>query len=258
MFKKSEILKASPFQSVVILILAFFSVIGLWSVLPIDFVKSPKTVIFSIDLPALHKTTDSLVSPPHTPVKLSVVPGGFTTEQELKTKVTADPVLQEAFAGCFDGPADIFQAPEDTRLFLSFRRGNGPVLYSHIPSLVHKGEWLAKLSCGKLVLLRCGNFASSTEITPSENIDTSLLEEPEFPEIPLTFMTPETFTTPVSPIPPVEPIPPTVNPPTNCCITYFPPVVPVPTPEPGVLLLTANGVIAIWAGRRFLRKTKNL
>lgn len=255
MYNKQEILKAGPFQSVVILILAFFSIIGLWSVLSIDFVKSPKPVIFSVNLPALYKTADSLIPPPHAPVKLSVVSGGFTTEQELKSKVASDPILSEAFAGCFDGPADIFEAPEDARLFLSFRRGNGPVLNSHTPSLIHKGEWMARLSCGKLVLLRCGNFASSVEVTPSETIDTSLLEEPEFPEIPLSFITPETFTIPLTPAPPVEPVPPpTANPPTNCCATYFPPVVPVPTPEPSVLLLTANGVLVLWAGKRMRRK----
>ena len=109
------------------------------------------------------------------PLNLALIPGGITSVQEFRQRVSEDPTLDSFFGSC-NVAATFQQLPDDILVFIAFRRGQD-IKWTRRPLLVHRGEYVLTF-CGKTVLARCGNLISWTPMQPSEDVPPSLLETP--------------------------------------------------------------------------------
>jgi PDZ domain len=109
------------------------------------------------------------------PLNLALIPGGITSVQEFRQRISEDPTLHSFFGSC-DADATIQPLPADILVFVAFRRSD-EIKWTRRPLLVHKGEYVLTY-CGKTVLARCGNLISWNPAQPSEDVPPSLLETP--------------------------------------------------------------------------------
>lgn len=197
----------------------------------------------------------------------SVIPGGVESADELRKAVANDPVVAAHYVGFDLGRVHAVRLAEARSAFVSYRKGNNVYWTSKKVSLP-AGEILITDGMHSL-RTRCGNQISDVPRTPiapagepaPKTLTTPLLTvDFELPPIDLPLESPPVtgFLPPVGGggtggFPPYVPV--IVggggggNPPAS----ISPPLVPIATPEPGTLLLTAIGLSAAWLARKLSR-----
>jgi hypothetical protein len=201
----------------------------------------------------------------------SIIPGGVESADELRKAVANDPVVAAHYAGFDLDHVHVVRLAEARSAFVSYRKHN-TVFWTSKKLNLPAGETLITdgLHTSRT---RCGNQVSDVPRTPTapageptpETLTTPLLTENiDPPPIDLPLGSPPTtgFLPPAGDggepggIPPYVPI--IVGGGSGgggtSLIPVSQPPVPIATPEPGILLLTATGLCAAWLTRK-LRKS---
>jgi hypothetical protein len=190
----------------------------------------------------------------------SVWAHGVGSAQELLDVMNADPELGQRYEACRDS-IQFQQLAHDIDVFSTFR-STTRIAWSKKRIHVKAGEWIITCGNGALTLLaRCLNQVAWVPMEPTDTVNTSTLETPEFPQPPIVIAPPVES---ASSLPPITTPPIPIESPTGgwCCIvgggyptkllpttpispappvSPIPPSVPVAVPEPSVpqLLLSA-------------------
>ena len=195
----------------------------------------------------------------------SIIPGGVESADELRKAVANDPVIAAHYAGFDIDHAHVVRLAEARSAFVSYRKGN-TVFWTSKKLNLPAGETLITdgLHTSRT---RCGNQVSDVPRTPTaptgeptpETLTTPLVTENiEPPPIELPIGSPPTTGFLPTPgggsgpggIPPYVPIIVGGGGGGTLPASIPPPTVPIATPEPGTLLLSAIGLCAAWLTRK--------
>lgn len=207
----------------------------------------------------------------------SVIPGGVSGREGLRSAVAADPVVARHYAGFHLDAARVIQFQAPRFAYVSYRRGN-EIFWTLHKIKIPAGESLL-FDGTNLVRARCGNRLSEVPKTPTSPQDPPprvmddpipqqqppLIFQPEPPFI--SEWTPEQPNSPIFLPPligeepptnsgsrPIPPIPPVFGLPTGGMPPLAPPPRPISTPEPATLTLLLAG--AFWIAISY-RKQSN-
>lgn len=228
--------------------------------------------------PLLHLPADYRSEPQALVYPLSVVPGGVSSPEQLRSAMAADPVVARHYAGFSLRATRVIQLEAPRLAYVSYRRGND-IFWTRHKVRIPAGERL--LSDGaNLARTRCGNRLSDVPQNPTSPKDPApeVMDHP-VPQPPPLILDPEPLFSeewapqqPYSPLPPpagLAPPPAGVDPPFDFGYGPFPfplgaplgssgrepltpPVAPpVATPEPAtfVLLLVGASCLAFFGKR---------
>lgn len=126
----------------------------------------------------------------------ALVPGGVQSLEQLDARMKTDPVLSNYLGTCYSG-GQFFELPSDQMLYVTFRRFD-EIHYAKHPKLVKRGTLMIS-RCGKILIAACGNVVMTAPPEFTQNVDESLLDQPDSLPPPIDLRAPE-----VAVVPPIR------------------------------------------------------